>query len=100
MSGFIGYHTVNAALTSAFPEKRKEYPARASKLDPFKPFIDETLRADLDALRKQRHTIKRIFELTFGGQIIETGISGRPPRHTENHAGVSPAVRLSSLVPS
>ncbi|PXX58468.1 hypothetical protein DFR70_114152 [Nocardia tenerifensis] len=58
----VGYHTVNAALTSAFPEKRKEYPARASKLDPFKPFIDETLRADLDAPRKQRHTIKRIFE--------------------------------------
>ncbi|WP_327149295.1 hypothetical protein [Nocardia sp. NBC_01329] len=39
----IGYRTVNAALTSAFPERRKEYPARASKLDPFKPFIDEML---------------------------------------------------------
>ncbi|MGV9823496.1 hypothetical protein [Nocardia xishanensis] len=58
----VGYHTVNAALTSSFPEKCKVYPARASKLDPFTPFIDETLRADLDALRKQRHTIKRIFE--------------------------------------
>ncbi|MBF6229366.1 IS21 family transposase [Nocardia abscessus] len=57
----VGYRTVNAALTSAFPEARKEYPARASKLDPFKPFIDEMLRTDLDAPRKQRHTIKRIY---------------------------------------
>ncbi|MFD3511282.1 IS21 family transposase [Nocardia sp. NPDC058666] len=57
----VGYVTVNAALTSAFPEKRKDYPERASKLDPFKPVIDEMLRADLDAPRKQRHTIKRIY---------------------------------------
>lgn len=57
----VGYRTVNAALTSAFPEKCKEYPARASKLDPFKPFIDEMLRTNLDAPRKQRHTIKRIY---------------------------------------
>ncbi|MET8877070.1 hypothetical protein [Nocardia sp. NPDC004604] len=62
MSSRLGYRTVNAALTSAFPEARKEYPPRASKLDPFKPFIDEMLRADLDAPRKQRHTIKRIYE--------------------------------------
>jgi hypothetical protein len=34
--------------------------ARA-KLDPFKPAIDEMLRADLDAPRKQRHTITRIY---------------------------------------
>ncbi|WP_280255428.1 hypothetical protein [Nocardia wallacei] len=57
----VGYRTVNAALTSALPEARKEYRVRASKLDPFKPFIDEMLRADLDAPRKQRHTIKRIY---------------------------------------
>ncbi|OKK16272.1 hypothetical protein AMK16_26830 [Streptomyces sp. CB00455] len=27
-----------------------------------KPLIDQMLRADLDAPRKQRHTVKRIFE--------------------------------------
>jgi hypothetical protein len=28
----------------------------------FKPVIDQMLRADLDAPRKQRHTVKRIFD--------------------------------------
>ena len=37
-------------------------PPRPSKLDSFKPVIDEILRADLDAPRKQRHTAKRIFD--------------------------------------
>lgn len=36
-------------------------PPRVSKLDPFKPAIDEILKADLDAPRKQRHTITRIY---------------------------------------
>jgi hypothetical protein len=31
------------------------------KLDPFKPAIDEMLKADLDAPRKQRHTVTRIW---------------------------------------
>ncbi|MFJ6087872.1 hypothetical protein ACIQI8_41490 [Streptomyces sp. NPDC092369] len=44
------------------PEPRKPLPPRATRLDPFKPWIDEMLRADLDAPRKQRHTVKRIFE--------------------------------------
>ncbi|GAA3222441.1 hypothetical protein GCM10020216_034680 [Nonomuraea helvata] len=34
---------------------------RASRLDAFKQLIDDMLRADLDAPRKQRHTAKRIF---------------------------------------
>ncbi|MEU7632041.1 IS21 family transposase [Nocardia sp. NPDC049220] len=57
----VGYRTVKAALTSAFPEERKRYPSRASKLDPFKSVIDAMLRADLDAPRKQQHTVKRIY---------------------------------------
>lgn len=57
----VGWRTVRKALSSAWPEPRKEYPRRASKLDPFKPVIDEILRADLDAPRKQRHTVTRIF---------------------------------------
>jgi hypothetical protein len=34
----------------------------AGRLDEFKPVIDEWLRADLVASRKQRHTAKRIFD--------------------------------------
>jgi hypothetical protein len=33
-----------------------------SKLDAFKPFIDEVLRTDLDAPCKQRHPVKRIYD--------------------------------------
>ena len=33
-----------------------------SKLDPFKPLIDEWLQADRLAPRKQRHTAKRVFD--------------------------------------
>jgi hypothetical protein len=35
-------------------------PQRTSRLDPFKPAIDDILRADLSAPRKQRHTVRRI----------------------------------------
>ena len=58
----VGRRTIIKALASAWPEPRKKPPRRASKLDPFKPVIDEMLRADLDAPRKQRHTITRIFD--------------------------------------
>ena len=34
---------------------------RATALDPYKPVIDAMLRSDLDAPRKQRHTVTRIF---------------------------------------
>jgi hypothetical protein len=57
----VGWRTVQAAITSAWPQQRAAYPARASKLDAFKPLIDDILRADLDAPRKQRHTVTRIF---------------------------------------
>ena len=57
----VGRRTVGKALASAWPEQRKQLPPRASKLDPFKPVIDEILKADLDAPRKQRHTITRIW---------------------------------------
>lgn len=58
----VGFLTAQKALSSAWPEPRKPLPPRATRLDPFKPLIDEMLRADLDAPRKQRHTVKRIFE--------------------------------------
>jgi hypothetical protein len=57
----VGRRTIAKALSSAWPEPRKQLPPRASKLDPFKPAIDEILKADLDTPRKQRHTITRIY---------------------------------------
>lgn len=57
----VGWRTVKAALGSAWPSQRAEYPKRRSKLDPFKEVIDAMLIADLDAPRKQRHTATRIF---------------------------------------
>ena len=58
----VGRRTVVAAESSAWPTPRKKGAARPSKLDPFKPVIDDWLRLDLDAPRKQRHTVKRIFD--------------------------------------
>ncbi|GII96715.1 hypothetical protein Ssi02_69460 [Sinosporangium siamense] len=57
----VSRNTVAEALRQPWPEPRKKMAPRASRLDPFKSLIDEMLRADLDAPRKQRHTAKRIF---------------------------------------
>jgi transposase len=48
----VSRRTVRSALTSAWPAPRKPMPPRPSKLDAFKPVIDDILRADLDAPRK------------------------------------------------
>ncbi len=53
---------MQSALASAWPQQRAAYPTRASKLDGFKPAIDDILRSDLDAPRKQRHTVTRIVD--------------------------------------
>src|SRR5215472_79056 len=58
----VGRRTIIKAVSSAWPEPRKKPPRRPSKLDRFKPAIDEILRADLDAPRKQRHTVTRIYD--------------------------------------
>ncbi|GAA3505610.1 hypothetical protein GCM10019016_127230 [Streptomyces prasinosporus] len=58
----VGFNTVQRALTSALPEPRKKMRPRATRLDPYKPVIDAILRADLTAPRKQRHTVKRIYD--------------------------------------
>jgi transposase len=58
----VGRRTVALALSSAWPEPREKLPPRKSRLDPFKEVIDQILRADLDAPRKQWHTTKRIFD--------------------------------------
>jgi transposase len=58
----VGHPTVQKALESAWPQPRKKLPPRATRLDPFKSLVDEMLRADLDAPRKQRHTAQRVFD--------------------------------------
>ncbi|MGY4984054.1 IS21 family transposase [Streptomyces sp. 900105755] len=58
----VGFRTVKAATESVWPEPRKKLPPRKTRLDAFKPAIDQMLRAVLEAPRKQRHTVKRIFD--------------------------------------
>ncbi|MFC7530211.1 hypothetical protein [Actinoplanes sp. GCM10030250] len=58
----VSRRTIRAALQSALPQPRKPMPPRASRLDEFKPIVDAILRADLDAPRKQRHTVTRIYD--------------------------------------
>ncbi|WP_330256272.1 hypothetical protein OG874_17945 [Nocardia sp. NBC_00565] len=57
----VGWRTVASATESLWPEPRKGYPPRPQKLDPYKPFIDDVLRADLDVPPGQRHTATRIY---------------------------------------
>ncbi|MDX3500282.1 hypothetical protein PV735_47615, partial [Streptomyces turgidiscabies] len=58
----VGRRTVALALESVWPAPRKQLPPRISRLDAFKATIDQILREDLDAPRKQRHTVKRVFD--------------------------------------
>ncbi|GGN93813.1 hypothetical protein GCM10010112_82500 [Actinoplanes lobatus] len=63
-------------------------PPRSSKLDPFKPVIDDILRADLDAPRKQRHTVKRIYDRLIDEhdmhdvsyQVVRAYVADRKPK--------------------
>lgn len=70
----VGYRTVRDALGSAWPQHRKEYSPRPSKLDPFKPAVDAILLADLKAPRKQRHTVTRIYQRLLDEHAM-TGVS-------------------------
>jgi transposase len=65
---------VREALSSAWPAPRKKPPPRKSRLDPFKDAIDRMLLADLDAPRKQRHTVHRIFDRLVAESEME-GVS-------------------------
>ncbi|MFJ9506708.1 IS21 family transposase [Streptomyces sp. ARC12] len=82
----VTWRTVRKALDSSWPEPRKKLPPRATTLDPYKPAIDEILRADLDAPRKQRHTVTRIFhrlveehgaDVSYG--VVRYYVAGRKP---------------------
>lgn len=52
--------TVRQALASAVPPPRKIPQRIAPRLERFKAAIDEMLRSDLDAPKKQRHTARRV----------------------------------------
>lgn len=62
LSERYGVHrrTVRQALAAAQPPPRKTPQRAAPKLDPVKVLIDEMLRSDLDAPKKQRHTARRV----------------------------------------
>ncbi|MGH3131779.1 MAG: IS21 family transposase, partial [Gaiellaceae bacterium] len=70
--------TVQQALASALPPPRKCPEGRpAPKLGPYRPLIDEWLRADREAPRKQRHTAKRVWERLVsehGAEVAETTV--------------------------
>ncbi|MGW0790605.1 integrase core domain-containing protein [Streptomyces sp. NPDC002911] len=63
----VGRRTVAMALESVWPAPRKQNPPPISRLDPFKATIDQIPRDDLDAPRKQRHTVKRVFDRLIDG---------------------------------
>lgn len=75
----VGYRTVRDALGSAWPQHRKEYPLRPSKLDPFNATVDAILLADLKAPRKQRHTVTRIYQRSLDEHAM-TGVSCPVPQ--------------------
>jgi transposase len=52
--------TVRAALESAVPPARKVPLRVAPRLAPYRAAIDEMLRSDMDAPKKQRHTARRV----------------------------------------
>jgi transposase len=67
--------TVRQALESAVPPPRKPPQRLSPVLDSVRDLIDEMLRADLDAPRKQRHTCRRIFERLVDEHGVEVSYS-------------------------
>jgi transposase len=69
---------VRHALASALPPPRKRPEGRsAPKLGPYRPLIDQWLRADREAPRKQRHTAKQMWERLrseHGADVAETTV--------------------------
>ena len=64
-SRLFGVHrdTVRKMLSNpAPPGYRRRRPARRPKLEPYTGIIDRILEGDLSLPKKQRHTVKRIFE--------------------------------------
>ena len=80
------------------PGYRRSVPIRRPKLEAHVGFIDEILRTDLEAPRKQRHTVRRIFERLrdergFDGGYTTVRDYVRPRRRTLKEAFVPLAHR-------
>lgn len=58
----VSRRTVAVALANAVPLQRKVLPPKVSVLESVADVIDEMLRTDLKAPRKQRHTVRRILQ--------------------------------------
>ena len=59
----LGWHTLKKILAHAEPPGyRLRQPRKKRKLGAFLPIIEQILEADLDAPKKQRHTVRRVFE--------------------------------------
>ena len=77
----------------SWPEARKKYPPRPSKLDPYKPVIDQMLVTGLDAPPKQRHTVTPIYawlidEHQMGDvsyQVVRAYVAQRRPQIRVEH---------------
>jgi transposase len=69
---------VRQALAAALPPPRRPPERRpAPRLGAYRPLIDEWLRADREAPRKQRHTAKRVWERLVsehGAEVAETTV--------------------------
>jgi transposase len=91
----VGRQTVRLALVSPEPPAKKTRVRSAPRLDRFKPVIDEMLREDLEAPRKQKHTATRVFdrliaehgatELSYS--TVRNYVRARRPRLTLPRAG-------------
>jgi len=84
--------TVRQALLSAVPPPRKKPVPRAAVLDPAKPWIDEMLREDASAPRKQKHAARRIhqrlvqeyeFDLVSYSTVCDYVLARRPQIEAE-----------------
>ncbi|WIV62077.1 IS21 family transposase [Amycolatopsis nalaikhensis] len=97
--------TVREALASAVPKERKKPPPRKSRLEPAYGWIDEMLREDLRAPRKQKHTTMRIYQRLIseygfdqvGRTVVYEYVARRRPEIVaEAKAG---ALHLEGMVP-